>query len=127
MGSFLSSSGWRLQNPSPNLLLLPNHLLIPTSFMADTMVVVLDTMVMVLDTVVMVLDMGMDCGDARRGKLKPNQLLQLNHLLIPTSTMDLDMDLVMVMDTMEDTMVMVLAMAMDATIGENKPKKSHNA
>merc|ERR1719397_1375284 len=79
-----------------------------------------DTMVMVLDT--MVMDMDMDCGDARRGKLKPNLLLLPNHLLIHTSTMDVDM--VFMVDTMVmvlDTMVMVLDMAMDATIGENKP------
>merc|ERR1719397_2410982 len=86
----------------PNLLLLPNHLLIPTSTMDVDMVFMVDTMVMVLDT--MVMDMDMDCGDARRGKLKPNP--QPNHLLIPTPTMDMDMDLVMVME---------------ATIGENKP------
>merc|ERR1712080_719451 len=85
----------------PNQLLLPNHLLIPTSTMDVDMVFMADTMVMVLVTMVMVLDMDMDCGDARKGKLKSNQLLLPNHLLIPTSTTDVDMVF------MVDTMVMV--------------------
>merc|ERR1712080_50363 len=65
----------------------------------DTMV---DTTVMVLDTMVMDMDMDMDCGDARRGKLNP----LLKQKLIPTSSTDTVM--VMVMDTLVDTMVMVL-------------------
>merc|ERR1719397_1280986 len=97
----------------PNLLLLPNHLLIPTSTMDVDMDIMVDTMVMVLDT--MVMDMDMDCGDARGGKLKPILLLLPNHLLIPTSTMDVDMVF------MVDTMVMVLdtmVMDMDMDCGD---------
>merc|ERR1712080_726417 len=95
--------------------------LIPTSSTDTVMVMVMDTlvdtMVMVLDTMVMVWDT-MVTGDARRGKLNP----LLKQKLIPTSSTGTDM--VLVMDTMVDTvmvldtMVMVLdTMVMD---GENK-------
>merc|ERR1711964_798924 len=103
---------------NPNLLLLPNLLLIPTSTMDVDMVFMVDTMVMVLDT--MVMDMDMDCGDARKGKLKPNLLLLPNHLLIPTSTMDVDTVFIV------DTTVMVLdtmVMDMDMDCGDARKGK----
>merc|ERR1719508_127099 len=66
-------------------------------------------------------------GDVRRGKLKPNPLLNLPR--IPTFTTDMDMDSAMVdtmdmaLDTMDmalDTTDMVLDTMDAATIGENK-------